>query len=199
MTKQNFRSRHLHADLDPDKSDGPNVTAAITNKVRRGSDGPNSGPKKRTSPSPSSGLPSTICQPCDDSDEHTGTDEIVRPKKQMRSSIKEEHHHGGNKEGSSLRSMTEYNVSRRSHWKSLLDRRPSDPSMIHVWIRDVVAGSDPKTLFNVPDQSDELQATESGRGDWMELLSQRPTTTGGSDAAFNQWLSKVILMGSLNN
>eukprot|EP00529_Nitzschia_sp_RCC80_P015140 CAMPEP_0113482200 /NCGR_PEP_ID=MMETSP0014_2-20120614/22796_1 /TAXON_ID=2857 /ORGANISM="Nitzschia sp." /LENGTH=699 /DNA_ID=CAMNT_0000375709 /DNA_START=307 /DNA_END=2406 /DNA_ORIENTATION=- /assembly_acc=CAM_ASM_000159 len=199
VTKQNFRSRHLHADLDPNKSDGPNVTAAITNKVRRSSGGPNNGPTKRRSPNPSLGLPSTMCQPCDDSDEHTGTDEIVRPKKQMRSSIKEEHRQGGDKEEPSRRSVTEYNVSRRSHWRSLLDRRPSDPSMIHVWIRDVVVGSDPKTHFNISDENDGQQDAAGFRGDWMELLTQRPTTSGVSDAAFNQWLSNVIRMGRSNN
>jgi hypothetical protein len=79
--------------------------------------------------------------------------------------------------------------------------------MLHVWIRDVVSGSDPHTRFTVPDDDDVDDSSsnlpkdgrqQEGNNDkkyWMELLKERQAA-GRCDASFNQWLSKVILISA---
>lgn len=182
VTKQNFRSRHLHSDMDPNTSKGPSLTAAITNKMSSSEDSP----KKRSSFTAGNGT--MICQ--------TAANESPRPVKQAKLEDTDEASSSVASDDGEPTSLDK--VSRRRRWTLLLKERPAEPAKLYAWIRNVEVTSNPNVTFAVPDSPvREGQVEEEGKdavqeSRWITLLEQRSTADMRSNSAFSDWLTQVL-------
>jgi len=180
VTKQNFRSRHLHADLDPNnKNKASNVNLD----------------RKRASPDP------LVCQPVPVKLD-AGAASVVKNETEEPSTkrIKTSEEHGEDALSSTEKDQEDScsldSVGRRRRWMSLLKERPSGLGKIHPWIGEVLSISNPELSISTRDSpvpvgedSSPLDAIQESR--WNTLFDQRPPADAG-DAASTKWLIQVL-------
>lgn len=206
VTKQNFRSRHLHADLDPNnkKKDEKEANKKRKNdankaEAKKVSDEETTKPNAtdtvstKTSGDDKDSIESSEAPPVYGSKTklHNGTaDKLGRPSKKSKLSILD-----GEKE-----------YIRRDRWEELLQERPSDDlEEIHSWTRKVLSVSNPGLDSSVFGSIDVLKLQKQQQqgfpadhlplerlsGHWNSLLDRRPKEdSNGSN--FTNWLIQAL-------
>ena len=173
MTKQNFRSRHMHADqadaakkLESDQDDASKETDAGRES------------KKRTS------------YEHGDS-KQTSADSITEKKRKVDYST--EAVTSQNKEERDVA------VKRRRTWSRLLADRPESLESMGSWLTEVIAASETadnstseakKDETTLLDDTSSSQSGASDLGNWESLLRHRPVDNNGG--ALTEWIVKIV-------
>ena len=187
VTKQNFRSRHLHADLEKTSSTfkSPGVGAGMNKNQQN----------KTVRPVVSQIGPTFSVTPLQT---RTLRDIHPEPAKGGRMELTKK------RKGDSSPSPPAFDpalvvVARRRRWSSLLRERPLDLSTINRWLSKVISVSDPKAPISFTEESllnrvaSLVEVSVKQQSLWDELLEQRPENVG-SDST--EWLLKVLSISS---
>jgi len=209
VTKQNFRSRHLHADLDPNKKkdDKKRMNSNTEDKKKKMEPEHNKNSKSSKSSKRTTKKPSIT--PLEENSLKRSTNAVfptlpvVKDEKEICCSSTEECLERPSKISKLLDSNME---ARRWRWIELLEERPSDDlEAIHCWTGKVLSVSNPAMDTSIwsdvelllkrkqQDQNFDLDNASSQRlsGRWNSLLDQRPK--GDSDkSSITKWLIRAL-------
>ena len=184
VTKQNFRSRHLHADL----AEKANKRAADSRKS------PLLLPRMNPAEKPTT--PKTVvCAPAITFPPPLpSTQQNLKQKEQGLEESKTQmpSHHVAN----GIQNQRSTSNIRPLVWSCILDDRPTDLTLLPVWIANVISISDSeKSVMDYPIPKEKMtsrQKTPTQReADWNALLWERPKGNQGDDE-MNTWLMKVL-------
>jgi hypothetical protein len=188
VTKQNFRSRHLHADLtNPDDASSEKMQTSSTKKNRK--------------------CPAPQDSNEDDSTEPKICTEVGAPRDAKNAKTSEKTKEATEKEatkkklGESPASSRRNDipnlnlVSRRRRWATLLAERPSGFCNLNSWLATVFEVSDLGASWSATGTtlSDETVSTRSSvtqQSQWLALLQERPRNNDA--AARTAWIVKVL-------
>lgn len=219
VTKQNFRSRHLHADLDPSNKKGENKITNSSSKGNKNKPGPETNKTNITSKSNAHTIKKTLtttsqenaikrstCQQNECTINSLDTFQGHEYEKERCCSRKEECLERPSKVPKILDSNVEPVCRKRSQWAALLEERPSDGlEAIHAWTGKILSTSNPemdtfvcgsRDLLHQRSQQDQNFDLDdvSSKGlsmYWNTLLDERPS--GDRDeSSVTRWLVRAL-------
>jgi hypothetical protein len=223
VTKQNFRSRHLHADLEKSPTIGSKSSLVTGGKkaVQKESTGgrllplvhpptmsedllqraPNGevGPSVCEAIGAQTGVEKSIsCSDLEQTHEPSESDTALAAGDKATGVVRKKRKQFGSSPSSQKFDRALGVVGRRRRWSSLLRERPHELSAINEWLSQVIAASDPSTPFAFTDES-LIRGTIPAEGSilqqslWDELLVQRPNNL---HSCKTDWLVKVLQISS---
>ena len=195
VTKQNFRSRHLHADLanPDDASSREKIETYSSTKKNRKSPAPQDSNEDHST-APRFQLPKI----CTEVDALLDTKKTKIPEKTKEATEKEATTEIlGESPASSERHDTPTNLylaSRRRRWAALLAERPSGLAKLNSWLAIAFAVSDlgaswSATETALSDRTVFTRTSVTQRSKWLALLQERPRNDA---AARTAWIVKVL-------
>lgn len=201
MTKQNFRSRHLHADLAEkerkEKPSAPGKDPFLAPTVARSGSGETVSRRQELSLTLTSSPPSSAHsrQGSISSIMENHSDASLSPKSDIQSllgavaSLEPRDSHA---ESDGWRSTPQESRSCMPIWHTLLGERPSDITQLPGWISKVISCSDPgKHGEAAKEKGARIANCTDTESKWERLLLERPTGTQ-DDGKVTSWLVKVL-------
>jgi hypothetical protein len=186
VTKQNFRSRHLHADqAAAQKKIEDNVASQSSSKNQ---------PRKRKSPT----LSSHSFSRSDDSEQ--ASDPSLPKKRAAAPHAAKQPETSGALEKKTAKSKDIGGLGRQRKWSNVLAKRPETLENMGAWLTEVfelsntagfrVTGNDTNDSISSDDTASSSQNDASQLGGWGNLLKERPEDN--EDGALTEWIVKIL-------
>lgn len=197
MTKQNFRSRHLHADLDKSKDASKNSKKKSTDKAEPAvchsiesnpdvldeEEGSEEEDEVLTTPEPKYADAKTFGASTPMSLKRKSLEDL--PASEPRDD-----------------SMSLNVISRRRRWSTLLQKRPQDLQRLSAWLSKVIAVSDMARSWTMTESSLSdgtvcYASSVEQQSKWNALFGKRPSGDESGDK-YTAWLVRVLEVSCLS-